>query len=31
MCPEHKKITVHFYRNPNGTEPVREWLRAAIF
>lgn len=23
-----KKITVHFYKNLNGKEPVREWLLA---
>jgi len=22
-----KKITVRFYRNESGTEPVREWLQ----
>ena len=28
MSQDSKKITVHFYRNLNGKEPVREWLLA---
>ena len=26
MSQDSKKLTVHFYRNPNGKEAVREWL-----
>jgi hypothetical protein len=26
MSQDSKKLTVHFYRNLNGKEPVREWL-----
>ena len=28
MSQDSKKLTVHFYRNLNGKEPVREWLLA---
>ena len=28
MNQNSKKITVHFYKNLNGKEPVREWLLA---
>ena len=28
MTQNSKKLTVHFYKNLNGKEPVREWLLA---
>ena len=24
----HKQLPVHFYRNENGREPVRDWLKS---
>lgn len=28
MLEQRKRIPARFYRNENGSEPVREWLRA---